>query len=489
MSDHKLNQALRCLFNQGRDPMFIADKRARVTHVNAAFLALYGYKEEDVIGQSAGFVLQGPLTDAIFYKKILRKLLQEGIWSGELNSVSESGEIIPVWTQVIKGDEGFSAIQVDLRERDKITRKMESLSRLQSVATLAGGVAHEFNNILGGVQGHLYLLKQNLPEHEAKEHARLERIDGLLKRASMLVQNLLSFSRQKPTATKEIPLAPLVESVVDMAKKTLDKQIDITLSMHDRGLLVFADPVILKQHLFELISNAERALKRQRQKQAYDFGEKHEHIHVALSKSSDEKYAEVTVRDNGQGMQDATLRHCLDPFFTTEPVGEGTGLGLSSAAAYMQQLKGGLEVESVYEEYTAVRVFLPLSVEAVEIKNHQGLILLVDDDDDVRDSMAEILICQGYEVITADSGVAALDLWQQYRLQINAIIMDIIMPKMDGIEVSKEIRSLDQDIPICLTTGYTYQSVPSYLHVNLMRKPIKPDLLIKYIQSNTGSFE
>ncbi len=486
MREKTLNLALRSLFEQGRDPMFIADKRAYLTHVNPVFLALYGYQEHEIIGKSAGLILRDPLAGPAFYKKILRQLLCQGHWSGELNVMSESGEIIPVWTQVIKTEEGFSAIQVDLRERDKITKKMEGLSRLQSVATLAGGVAHEFNNILGGIQGHLYLLKRNIPEHDEKEHARFMRIDGLMQRATSLVQNLLSFSRQKPTATREITLYSLLENTVEMARKSLDKQIKISLNTQEKGLVVLADAVVLKQHVFEIMSNAEHAILCQREKMQYAYGDRQEHIHVSLGITDDGNHAEIIVRDNGIGMPDATLRHCMDPFFTTEKVGEGTGLGLSSAAAYMQQLKGGLEVESVYGEYTAIRIILPLSSEVISSGGKHGVILLVDDDEDVRDALGEILTCQGYEVMTADNGIAALDLWRQHHASIHVVVMDIIMPNMDGLEVAKEIRSCNQNIPICLTTGYTYQRVPSELHVNLMRKPLSPELLLKYIESNTG---
>jgi len=486
VNDEALNHALLSLFEQGRDPMFIANRRGYLTHVNPAFLNLYGYKTGDIVGRATGVLMQGPLNTKFFYKKILRQLLTRGSWSGEMNAVSESGEIIPVWTQIIKTDKGFSAIQVDLRERDKITRKMESLSRLQSVATLAGGVAHEFNNILGGIQGHLYLFKRNLPKGDEKEHARLERVDNLMQRAASLVQNLLSFSRQKSTATREIALLPLLENTIEMAKKSLDKQVEISLSVEHRGLVAFADTVVLKQHIFELISNAERAVVQLREKLQYKLGEKKEHIAISLGLSADGEYATIIVRDNGSGMQDATLRHCLDPFFTTEPVGEGTGLGLSSAAAYMQQLKGKFEVESVYGEYTTISMFLPLAVKSIHKKRHEGLILLVDDDGDLRDSLKEILTCQGYEVISADNGIAALDLWRQYGHKFNAVVMDIIMPNMDGIEVAKAIRGDDEEIPICLTTGYSYQQVPSSLHVNLMRKPLDPELLLKYLESNTG---
>ena len=481
MASKELGYALQSLFEQGRDPMFISDGRGRILHINAAFSVLYGYDESEVVGLPMGILLQKSLYDVVSYKKMLRQLIKEGRWSGELHVSSKHGEIIPVWTQIIRNEHVFSAIQIDLRERDKMSRKMEGLSRLQSVATLAGGVAHEFNNILGGIQGHLYLFKRHLPDMGDKEQDRFKRIDGLMKRATSLVQNLLAFAKQKATTTREVALGTLLEETVTMLENTIDAKIHLSLNIIDRGIVSFADPVVLKHHIFELITNAEAAILRKRNNQRSDKHVDDERIDVQLRLVNDEM-AEILIRDNGAGMQDATLRHCFDPFFTTEPVGQGTGLGLSSALSYMQQLKGSLEIESSLGEYTTIRISLPLMAETQDKPKDKGLILLVDDDQNLRQSIAEILGYHGYRVETASNGVEGLDLWHKHAHEITAVVMDIVMPKMDGMEVAREIRKLNTLIPVCLMTGYTHQRIPTSLHVNLMRKPLNPDLLLDFLE-------
>ncbi|MDX8384647.1 MAG: PAS domain-containing protein, partial [Ghiorsea sp.] len=129
VEDTTLNDALHSLFEQGRDVMFITNRSGHLSHVNPAFLELYQYDKQDIIGQPMRVLLQESLHDVIFYKGVLRKLVTDGNWVGELNTVSRSGEIIPVWTQIVRAGDGFSALQVDLRERDKISRKMDRLSR------------------------------------------------------------------------------------------------------------------------------------------------------------------------------------------------------------------------------------------------------------------------------------------------------------------------------------------------------------------------
>ncbi|MDQ6988604.1 MAG: PAS domain-containing protein, partial [Mariprofundaceae bacterium] len=253
MTKPQLDDALQSLFAQGRDPMFITDKRGKLSHVNPAFLDLYQYDEPAIMGKPMRILLQPSLHDVVFYKSVLRRLLQHGSWIGELNIVTRTGEIIPVWTQILRVTDGFSALQVDLRERDKTARKLDTLSRLQSVSTLAGGIAHEFNNILGGMQGHLYLLKRAINQAQKKDHDRLLRLDSLMQRAATLVQNLLSFSKQKPTTSRDVALLPMLEEMMVVAKQTIGQRIELELHAEGKGLMVAVDPVLFKHHLLELL--------------------------------------------------------------------------------------------------------------------------------------------------------------------------------------------------------------------------------------------
>ncbi|MDQ6988796.1 MAG: response regulator, partial [Mariprofundaceae bacterium] len=224
--------------------------------------------------------------------------------------------------------------------------------------------------------------------------------------------------------------------------------------------------------------NAATSLRQQRAQQQDNLAEVIEvKVHVG-----DGQAVEIIIYDNGGGMDAATLQHCLDPFFTTQAVGQGTGLGLTSAMSYMQQLNGTLDIESIQGSHTTVRIRLPLVMDFIKESERGGLILLVDDDEGQRLSLEEVLSQHGYDVIIAEDGLQGLALWREHGSNLDAVVMDIVMPNMDGIEVARAIRKEDTSLPICLMTGYTYQRIPSSLHVNLMRKPFNHDLLVEYLQ-------
>ena len=476
MSDARLETSLRALFDHGRDAMFIACEKGKFTHVNEAFLRLYSFTEDDVIGQPIGMI-KSNLHDERLYETIEESLASKGIWSGELRNTSYAGEIIHVWTQIVKTEEGFVGIQVDLRERDRTTRQVEQAARLESISTLAGGIAHEFNNILAGIQGHLYMMRSSIPEESEKERDRVNRIGNLIERASSLVQNMLVFSKQKRTVNHEILLSKLLEDVVKLATPSIPKIVHVHLDIITKLVRITANEIQLKQTLYELIANANSAFDRVQEITLPSNPEIH--IKLELENAS---HALITIRDNGFGMDANELSHCLDPFFTTKPVGQGTGLGLTSANSYIKQLGGTLEIDSQARAGTTVRVTLPLTQNAEQIQPLNRSILLVDDDENIRISLHEILAHHGYDILEASDGVQALDLWQHRSDTIDAIIMDIVMPHMDGMEVAKSIRDTGNEVPICMMTGYSNQHVQPELKVHLFRKPVDPDILLQYLE-------
>lgn len=477
MSDKTLETSLRALFDHGRDAMFIADSDARFTHVNEAFLQLYSFTEDDVIGQPIGRI-KSNLHDERLYESIKEALDNEGIWSGELRNTSYAGEIIHVWTQIVKTKVGFVGIQVDLRERDRTTRQVEQAARLESISTLAGGIAHEFNNILAGIQGHLYMVRSSIPDENEKEKERIQRIGKLIERATDLVQNMLIFSKQKRTINQDLSLSSLLEDVVKLASPSIPKLVKLHADIIPKRVRITANEIQLKQTLYELIANANAAFDR-----VQDFTLPSDpEISIKLELKND-GHAVITIRDNGFGMDANELSHCLDPFFTTKPVGQGTGLGLTSANSYIKQLGGTLEIDSRPRVGTVVHITLPLSHDVEQIPSLNRSVLLVDDDESVRLSLHEILTHHGYEVLEAVDGVQALDLWQENSDNIDAIIMDIVMPQMDGLEVAKHIRTTGSTIPICMMTGYSNQHVQPELKVHLFRKPIDPDILLQYLEN------
>ncbi|MDX8403086.1 MAG: response regulator [Mariprofundaceae bacterium] len=475
MPDKQLATSLLALFDYGRDAMFIADLDGRFTHVNEAFLNLYNYTKSDVIGQPISMI-KSHLHDKSYYQSIQNELKTQGIWSGELCNSSYAGEIIHIWTQIISTENGYLGIQVDLRERDRTARQVEQTARLESISTLAGGIAHEFNNILAGLQGHMHMIRRIIPEDNIKEKERMQRIGKLFERASGLVHNMLVFSKQKQTINRDMPLSALLEDTIKLVTPSIPKMIRLKFETNHHRLIILANEIQMKQTLFELITNASGAFDRM-DESTLPFNPE---ILVKLD-LKDQHTAEITVKDNGYGMQPNELKHCKDPFFTTKPVGQGTGLGLSSANSYIKQLGGSLEISSQPRKGTTVQIMLPLAHKTDHVQPLNRTILLVDDDQDIRMSLHEIMASHGYKVLDADDGIQALDMWQQHKESIDAIIMDIVMPNMDGLEVAGKIRETGSKVPICMMTGYSNQSIPADIHVQLLRKPVDPDLILKYL--------
>ncbi len=476
MQDKQLTTALKALFDHGRDAMFIADLNGIFTHVNEAFLKLYCYTEDEVIGQPISMI-QSNLHNPEFFKEIHQELEDKGSWSGELRNASYAGEIIHIWTQIIKTEDGYTSIQVDLRERDRTSRQVEQTARLESISTLAGGIAHEFNNILAGVQGHLYMFRRIIPEDNIKEKERMQRISKLIERATGLVQNMLVFSKQKQTVNREVSLSALLEDTIKLSQASVPKTVELDLEINHHRLIVLANEIELKQMLFELIANASSAFNSMSQSMLPSKPK----ISISLD-IKEQTHAQITIQDNGCGMSESTLQHCRDPFFTTKPVGQGTGLGLSSANSYIKQLGGSFNIDSQIDVGTTIQILLPLAHESHQVPPLNLTVLLADDDEDIRISLHEILASSGYSVLEASDGIEALDLWQQHEKNIDAIIMDIVMPNMDGLEFTSTIREMGSMVPICMMTGYSNQNIRADLKVSLLRKPVDPGLILKYLE-------
>ncbi|MDX8411513.1 MAG: PAS domain S-box protein [Mariprofundaceae bacterium] len=466
MPDVHLTAALRSLFESGRDAMFITDRKGRFQHVNQAFLKLYGYEEDEVIGRSMG-ILKSNSHPAEFYQQMQQQLDAGKHWVGDINNISKSGEIIQIWAQITATEEGFVGTQIDLRERDRRARQLDQVSRLQSVATLAGGMAHEFNNILAALLGHLNLLGMTITLPKEKE--RIERMNNLIQRAAALIRQLLSFSRQQPTMKRQIHLGKLLKDTLPLIRPAVPKGITITSSIQSPGLSVIADPIHLQQAVFELATNARDAI---------NANERSGQGEITIELKVVDGLAAIRVHDNGTGMDEKTMKRCSEPFFTTRAVGQGTGLGLSSTHSYIEQIGGTMNIDSTIGEGTTISLLIPVAEPTPQPMGPPMTLLLADDDPDVRESLADILRSNGHQVHVASGGRQVMELWHIYRSELSGIILDFVMPEMDGLEIASIIRQADDHTPIFIITGYSDAEFPPALNVKLLNKPLDPDHLL-----------
>ena len=361
-------------------------------------------------------------------------------------------------------------------EEGSIRVMQQQAHRMEAIGTLVAGIAHEFNNMLAGIIGNVFLLKAEI-EKGTKSAERLERIERLSDRAADLVDQLLAFGRKHRVSLQDVALLPLLRQVHGIESAKLPSHIKLNLdsgkNKMDETLAVRADPPLLKQVLSSLISNAVDACMEK------TSGE----INIEFSQSKADKTISANyphlenkdvltlcVNDNGSGIPDDLLGRIFDPFFTTKEVGQGTGMGLSTVYALIESFGGSIEIKSKEGSGTSVSVYLQLgeshayeineSEEALNLQYGQGETVLVAEDEALLCTVAsEMLEKLNYRPVIVENGQAALDYFQEHADEVAIALLDLIMPHMGGIQAANKIRQINPELPIVFLTGYNLSEI------------------------------
>jgi len=379
--------------------------------------------------------------------------------------------------------------------------QLESLRRMETTATLVGGVAHEFNNALAGMNGNVFLIKQSTDD--AQTLNRVKRIEQLIERSAGMIDSMLSFAKKSTLRPDLVDMVDFLKEFQVIALPSLPNHAQFNLNI-DEGLngegaepaFIRADRKKLQEMLMQLLQNADFAVQGadlprisitlDGLKADEDFLRKHPQI-------ASSHLIHLQVQDNGCGIPEDILGRIFDPFFTTREVGQGTGLGLSMAYGYVHQIGGSINVESVESKGTTFHIYLPRYSQQRIAKHHDTLlrghgekILVVDDDQVFRESTCEVLSRMGYQAIEAWDGKEAVDQFEQHQDEIRLIFMDILMPGLTGIQASRRIRKITPDIPIIFLTAYdrTQPLEPEVYEDNaeLINKPFRISVLSQAIQ-------
>ncbi len=347
--------------------------------------------------------------------------------------------------------------------------KFRHSQKMESVGRLAGGIAHDFNNMLTAILGYAQLIQDELPS-DSPLQAEIAEIEKAGQRSASLTRQLLAFSRQQVLQPLSLNLNEIIRDIERMLLRILGEDISVTLNLDAKLKLIYADPTQIQQIIMNLVVNARDAMP---------TGGKL----VITSANCDRQFSSpadsaetlyttpcimLSVADNGCGMDSFTQAHIFEPFFTTKEQGKGTGLGLSTVYGIIQQSGGYIEVESRPEYGTKFNIFLPAIVEPVEeikppiavIDSHFGseTILLVEDEEMLRDLARRILQMHGYEVLEARNGAEALKLAKQYHASIDLLLTDMVMPQLSGWELASRLKRLRPNIHILYMSGYTHNS-------------------------------
>ena len=385
-----------------------------------------------------------------------------------------------------------------ISERQFIESELRQAQKLESLGTLVGGIAHNFNNTLAGMTGNLYIARQ-LSEGNAELQSKLDRIEQMAFHTASIIKKLLAFAQQNTASLKPVDLAELIRNTTDLYKLTAPKGTRIEYEITESRLAVKADTTQLQQVLLNLMINAFDATEQAKHPcvtvrlQQLDADQNFLATHRKLNGKT---FAHLSIRDNGCGIPPDSIEHIFEPFFTTKEVGKGTGLGLSMVYGTISEHGGAIDVRSD-EHGTCIDIYLPalLDTEMAEIEALKDIdpidgngetILLIDDDDMVTETTKAILENLNYKVLTANSGVQGVESYKAYAEEISLVLLDIVMPVLSGPDTAKAIRSVNSDARILFITGYDQnQSRLEELEVfgPVLAKPYTTYLLSQAVRS------
>lgn len=384
------------------------------------------------------------------------------------------------------------------KEKEKVESQLHQAQKMESIGRLAGGVAHDFNNILSVINGYaeLCLLKMEDSQPLRKE------IEIILKsgeRAARLTQQLLAFSRKQIIRQELLELNKIVDESHKMLARLLGEDIDIEIN-HGKGpFLIKADRSQLEQVVLNFAVNARDAMpsggKLTIETANVSFDETYMKSHYNITPGD---YVMLAISDNGHGMDEETKKHIFEPFFTTKEQGKGTGLGLATIYGIIKQNNGQIQVYSELGKGTTFKIYLPSADESIEkikevssakdIRANLGTetILLVEDDEMVRKLSVDTLSTLGYTILEAENGEDALQVCSRFHGKVDLLLTDVVMPKMNGVELAEKITELYPKAKVLFMSGYTENAIVRHGiladDVNFIHKPVTPTSLSQAVR-------
>ena len=373
--------------------------------------------------------------------------------------------------------------------------QLRHLQKMEALATLSGGIAHDFNNILTCINGYGQMLSARMAADDP-QRVYVKTILEASARAAKLTSDLLQFSKKHPGEQKQLDLNTVIQAAEISFAKIIGDQIEVLVNLHDQPLPVLADGNALKQVLINLTSNARDAMAEE-EKGCYTISSEAVTLKSNAPGSPSGDYALLTIVDTGEGMTAATLERIFEPFFTTREVGKGTGLGLATVYGIIKQHGGEIRVSSEINKGTSFSIYLPLIATAAEEKTGADqqeapcggteTILLAEDDPQVRAMATTLLADYGYNVLVAETGMQAVDIFQKNHDNIDLLFFDLLMPEMNGLEACAEIEKLHPGMKVLIASGFLpegqgMKTLPGN-GICMVQKPYKPEVLLQKVRN------
>ncbi|MCM0081432.1 PAS domain S-box protein [Geomonas sp. Red32] len=492
----KLSQAV----VQSPISIMITDTTGKIEYVNPKFIQTTGFQSSDVLGENPR-VLKSDKTAPELYRDLWDTITAGKVWSGDIFNRRKDGETY--WEHAtifpIRNSAGiishYMAFKENMTERKRLEEQLRQAQKMEAIGQLAGGVAHDFNNILTVITGFGQLLHYTLdPEDPKRSH--MEQILDAADRATHLTRSLLAFSRKQVMLLQQLELNDLARNHIKFLTRIIGEDISLKTDLTGERLVVMADNGQIEQVLMNLATNARDAMpgggELTIRTEIVALGKEFQQEHGFGAPG---RFALITISDTGTGMDIKTQQKIFEPFFTTKANGRGTGLGLSIVYGIVKQHNGFITMKSQLGGGTTFFVYLPL-VPGLEAEAKRAslvmpnggseTILVVEDDPAVRHLVDSVLTRFGYSVLLAESGEQALDLFERNPNDIDLALLDVIMPKMNGKQVCEELRSRDPQLKVLFLSGYTSDVIEDkgieMDGIDIIMKPAKPSELAKKIR-------
>lgn len=496
----QLYNEFKTLLDSMPDHIFLLDLNLKILWINKKIEEIFNRKTEEVIGMHCYKFFHGKDFPCSICP------VQKAFISGDIETIekrTKDGKIWDIRAVPIKDNEGkvINVIEIarDISEERKTQEQLIHAQRMEDIGILAGGIAHDFRNMLTPILGFAQLIKISV-DKDSPVYGYAENIISAGEKASSLAQGLLAFSRKQVLDMKPIMIDDLILNFSKIISRMIGEDIELKLNLNSKNQLVMGDAFQIQQILMNLVTNARDAMPKggvltisseiilidENFKKIHGFGE------VG-------KYILISVSDTGVGMDEATKVKIFEPFFTTKPAGKGTGLGLSIVYGIVKQHKGYINVYSELGIGTTFRIYFPLIEEKIEIEKKESpvdlnyfkgageTILLVEDDENARDYIKIVLQEANYRVIEAKNGQEGVDKFLENKDNIQLIILDVIMPVKNGKETIEEIQKIKPKIKHIFISGYTSDIISERgiidKEIEYLSKPISPITLLQKVKS------
>jgi PAS domain S-box-containing protein len=506
---------LALIIDSSEDAIIAKDLNGTITSWNKGAERIYGYTPDEIIGKHISVLAPSDRQDEI--PEILRRIAQgERIEHFESARVTKDGRQLDVSISVSPlrdtrgGIVGASVIARDITAQKKAEGQLHQAQKMEAIGRLAGGVAHDFNNILGIIGACAEFLRDRIPiadidggdgvNNKIATSGPLQYVDNIKKateRGSALTRQLLTFSRSSAIQPRILDLNERLRDVSKLLRPLMGDDVEILIVSKSPAAVVEADPGQLDQIMVNLAANARDAMPRggkfiletRAERLEEGLAEQHQNLPPG-------KYVLLSVSDTGSGMDEATVARIFEPFFTTKEIGKGTGLGLATVYGIVKQSAGHILVYSELGHGTTFKIYLPSAdhkigleskpeAETTAPKRHGTTILLVEDDEIMRGLTRQLLQEHGYTVVDADDGKSALEWVETHPGPIDLVLTDVVMRRMSGPELVERLRASQPNLKVVYMSGYTGELMAERKVLNrditLLEKPFTRTALLNTI--------